>query len=44
MRFPMKPFTGFLDQFRLLSEAYENIYNSMQYDYASDENAKMMEE
>ena len=44
IRFPMEPITGFSNQFRLLTEVYENIYNSMPYDYASDENAEMVEE
>lgn len=39
IRFPMEPILGFHNQFRLSTEIYENIYNSMPFDDVSDQDA-----
>ena len=42
IRFPMEPIPGCQNRFRLSTEIYENIYNSMPYDDESDQDALMM--
>ena len=39
----IKPMSGLQNLFMLIGNVYENVYNSMPYDYARDENAKIME-
>ncbi len=44
IRFPMEPTPGIQNEFKLPTEVYENIYNSMPYDDDSDQGASMLHE